>query len=114
MDVPLPLEEENVIRGIIRRESAIYGFHRLRTRKAGHIRFIEFHIKLDPQMSVNDSHNITKILEQNIREKFSESAINIHIEPCDGECEDICVAGCLLPEEKRKKYHNTHRNIKMF
>jgi hypothetical protein len=52
---------------------------------------------------VLDSHNITTGLEQKIKQKFPESAINIHIEPCDGECEDICAAGCLLPEEKKPR-----------
>ncbi len=104
MDVQLPPEEENYIRNIIiNNQPAIYGFHNLRTRKAGHVRFVEFHIKVDPQMSVADSHNITRTLEQSIRNKFPESSINIHIEPCDGECADICAAGCLLPEEKRPK-----------
>jgi cation diffusion facilitator family transporter len=101
LDVQLPPEEEDYIRGIISRQQAIYGFHHLRTRKAGHVRFVEFHIKVDPQMSVFESHSITKILKKNIKQKFPDSNINIHIEPCDGECSDICVAGCLLPEWKR-------------
>ena len=104
IDVKLPPEEENCIRNIIiSNQPAINGFHHLRTRKAGHVRFVEFHIKVDPQMSVLDSHNITTGLEQKIKQKFPESAINIHIEPCDGECEDICAAGCLLPEEKKPR-----------
>ena len=104
LDVKLPPEEEDCIRNIIiSNQPAINGFHHLRTRKAGNIRFVEFHIKVDPQMSVLDSHNITEGLEQNIRQKFPESAINIHIEPCDGECEDMCAAGCLLSEEKKPR-----------
>ena len=101
IDVKLPPEEEDCIRNIISHQPAINGFHHLRTRRAGNVRFVEFHIKVDPQMSVLDSHNITKGLEQNIGQKFPESAITIHIEPCDGECEDICAAGCLLPEGKK-------------
>jgi cation diffusion facilitator family transporter len=104
IDVQLPPEEEASIRNIIiNSKPAINGFHQLRTRKAGNVRFIEFHIKVDPQMSVADSHNITRTLEQNISNKFPESSINVHIEPCDGECEDICAAGCLLPAEKKPK-----------
>jgi cation diffusion facilitator family transporter len=109
LDVKLPPEEEDCIRNIIiSNQPAINGFHHLRTRKAGNIRFVEFHIKVDPQMSVLDSHNITEGLEQNIRQKFPESAINIHIEPCDGECEDMCAAGCLLPAEKKPKSLRHH------
>jgi cation diffusion facilitator family transporter len=101
MDVQLPPEEEKYIRDIISREHSIYGFHQLRTRKSGHSRFMEFHIKVDPQMTVQNSHNITRILKKNIKGRFPESTITIHIEPCDGECSDICVAGCLLPDWKR-------------
>ncbi len=108
VDVQLPPEEENFIRDIISSEHTICGFHQLRTRKAGHVRFVEFHIKVDPQMSVHDSHDITRALKQNIRKKFSECVITIHIEPCDGECSEMCVAGCLLPENKRQKIFHKH------
>jgi ferrous-iron efflux pump FieF len=103
MDVQLPPEEEGYVRNTITNNKRICGVHQLRTRKAGHIRFIEFHIKVDPQMSVHDSHGITKVLKQDIRQKFVDCVITIHIEPCDGECSDICVAGCLLPENKRSR-----------
>ena len=101
LEVKLPPEEEAFIRGIISHQPVIHGFHQLKTRKAGHVRFVEFHINVDPQMSVYDSHGITKTLKQNIRKKFADCVITIHIEPCDGACSDVCAAGCLLPEEKR-------------
>jgi cation diffusion facilitator family transporter len=102
MDVKLPADEESWIRDlIINFKPAIHGYHQLRTRKAGNFRFIEFHIKVDPQMTVEASHEITRIFKQDITQKFPQSSIIIHIEPCDGRCEDKCVAGCLLPKEKR-------------
>ena len=103
LDVKLPPEEEDYIRGIINHQPVIYGFHQLRTRKAGNVRFVEFHIKVDPQMSVLDSHSITKTLKQNIRKKFTDCVITIHIEPCDGECSDVCAAGCFLPEGRKPR-----------
>jgi cation diffusion facilitator family transporter len=104
MDVKLPPEEEDWIRNVIVScQPSLHGFHQLRTRKAGHFRFIEFHMKVDPQMTVIASHNITRTLKQTIRQKFPHSVITIHIEPCDGECTDICAAGCLLAEEKRPR-----------
>ena len=105
MDVKLPPEEEDWIRGVIVScKPSIRGFHQLRTRKAGHFRFIEFHIKVNPQMSVVDSHNITKGLKLRIRQRFPDSVITIHIEPCDGECADICAAGCLLSENEKLRF----------
>jgi len=102
MDVKLPGEEEDWLRQlIIRKQPSVHGFHQLKTRKAGNFRFIEFHIKVDPQMSVADSHAITEELSRSILRKFPDASVTIHIEPCDGKCEDKCVAGCLLPPEKR-------------
>jgi len=105
MDVKLPVEEEAMIRDIIAsHKPAVHGFHQLRTRRAGNFRFIEFHIKVGPKMTVEASHNITKEMKQSIREKFSDCVITIHIEPCDGRCTDVCVAGCLLAEDKRPRH----------
>jgi cation diffusion facilitator family transporter len=102
MDSQLPQEDEKWIRDvIISYKPTIHGFHQFRTRKAGNLRFIEFHIKVDPQMTVFSSHDITRTLKQRIREKFPNSSITIHTEPCDGECSEACIAGCLLPAEKR-------------
>ena len=104
MDVKLPAEEEAMIRDIIAsHKPAVHGFHQLRTRRAGNFRFIEFHIKVGPKMTVAASHNITKEMKQSIREKFSDCVITIHIEPCEGKCTEDCVAGCLLAEEKRPR-----------
>ena len=103
MDVKLPAEELTLIRNSIVNMQAVHGFHQLRTRRAGKIRFIEFHIKVDPQMTVEASHNITREMKRSIRGKFSDCVITIHIEPCDGSCTDSCLAGCLLAEDKRPR-----------
>ena len=102
MDMKLPPDEEDWIRDvIIGHRPEIHGYHQLRTRKAGNFRFIEFHIKVDPQMTVEGSHGITRELKRFIMDKFPSSTVTIHIEPCDGNCTDICKTGCLLPESKR-------------
>lgn len=102
MDVKLPRAEEEWIRNIIvGHKPEIHGYHQLRTRKAGNFRFIEFHIKVDPQMTVEASHGITRELKRLMRDKFAAVTITIHVEPCDGDCTEICVAGCLLPESRR-------------
>jgi divalent metal cation (Fe/Co/Zn/Cd) transporter len=80
----------------------IHGFHRLRTRKSGHFRFVEFHLKVDPDMSVQISHAITEDLSLSIEKQFPGTSVMIHIEPCDGDCEGDCLQGCLLPEQQRQ------------
>lgn len=103
LDVQLPEEEETWIQGLIREHAPdVHGFHRLRTRKSGHYRFVEFHLKVDPLMSVKASHLITEDLSRQITEKFPETSVTIHIEPCRAGCNGYCLSGCFLSEEERK------------
>lgn len=102
MDVKLPADEEGWIRSVIVcRRPEIHGYHQLRTRKAGNFRFIEFHVKVDPQMTVEASHGITRELKHVMMDRFPAATVTIHIEPCDGNCTEICVAGCLMPQARR-------------
>lgn len=106
LDVKLPAEEENWIRRIIlARRDQVRGYHHLRTRKAGNYRFVEFHIKVDGTMSVEASHDITRELKASIRRRFPDTSVTIHVEPCDGECPDECLDGCLMTAEERIHLH---------
>ena len=81
--------------------SVIHGCHAMRTRKAGHFRYVEFHIKVAPEMSVENAHAITVEVKEKITERFPHTSVLIHIEPCDGNCDARCLEGCLLPENER-------------
>ncbi|HEX7534637.1 MAG TPA: cation transporter dimerization domain-containing protein, partial [Syntrophales bacterium] len=112
MDVKLPAEEEARIRQLIMTQKpVIHGFHLLRTRKAGNYRFVDFHIKVDPSMSVEDSHKITDELSRSIENHFLNTSVTVHIEPCDGRCDDGCLSGCLLPENEQKAVMQKHRRV---
>lgn len=109
LDVQLPVEEVAWIRDLIlAHRPVIHGFHQLRTRKAGNFRFVEFHLKMDPQMTVETSHLITEELSAKIENHFPSSSVTIHIEPCDGDCVGNCLEGCLLTDETRR---NVTKNI---
>jgi cation diffusion facilitator family transporter len=98
LDSSLPLQEEEwIVKMIKAQKSCIHGFHDLRTRKSGGFRFVEFHIKVDPLMTVQDSHHITDEITARIKEQFQHISVTIHTEPCDGQCEAKCLEGCLLP-----------------
>jgi cation diffusion facilitator family transporter len=107
LDVNLPPEEEAWIRQrILGHRPLIHGFHQLRTRKSGHFRFVECHLKVDPLMTVRSSHEITEDLAAAIEEQYPDTSVTIHVEPCDGRCDAKCLAGCLLPEGKRREIQN--------
>jgi cation diffusion facilitator family transporter len=102
LDAKLPAGEEDWIRQrIFEHRPVVNGFHHLRTRKSGHFRFVEFHLKVDPRMSVVQSHDITEDISNSIQKHFPHTSVTVHIEPCDGDCVGSCLEGCLLTVEGR-------------
>jgi cation diffusion facilitator family transporter len=55
--------------------------HDLRTRFSGHMTFIEFHLVVPGQMTVEDAHVVCDRLEKALREKVGDALITIHVEP---------------------------------
>jgi cation diffusion facilitator family transporter len=103
IDTCLPEEEETWIRSQIESfRPAVYGFHRLLTRKSGATRFVEFHLLVNAKMSVEESHRITDEISDKIERHFAGTNVNIHIEPCDGICAPSCSSDCMMSEEERK------------
>lgn len=104
MDARLPREEAAWIRKLIlEHRPVIRGFHKMRTRKAGHFRFIEFHIQVDSEMTVETAHRLTQDISAGIKDKFPDSTVTIHVEPCRGDCLEKCLTGCILGEDERKR-----------
>jgi cation diffusion facilitator family transporter len=104
IDASLPPNERETIKDMIKGMfPQVHGFHKLLTRKAGNVRFIEFHMKVEPHMTVEHSHELAETISSMIRERFSGAHVTVHIEPCDGRCDSDCKEGCFLPEEKRKE-----------
>ncbi|MFH0921575.1 MAG: cation diffusion facilitator family transporter [Fibrobacterota bacterium] len=104
LDVSLPDEEEALIRHHIREFApTVRGFHRLRTRKAGAQRYVEFHMLVDGRMTVDESHRITDLLRDAIREHYPRTIVTIHIEPCENKCTEECKNDCLLIKKEREQ-----------
>lgn len=55
--------------------------HDLRTRTAGSVTFVEFHLVVPGTMTVQDSHNICDRIEDALRAHLGQAVINIHVEP---------------------------------
>lgn len=82
MDEALPEATLSRVREIIscNAEGAIEA-HDLRTRHAGRMTFIDFHLVVPGTMSVTDAHDICDRLEQALKEHVEDALITIHVEP---------------------------------
>ena len=82
LEKSLPREVEDEILAIISTTPNVYKPHNLRTRRIGANIAIEVHIRVDGSMTVNDSHEISRDIEQALREKYgAQTAVAIHVEP---------------------------------
>jgi cation diffusion facilitator family transporter len=102
LDVSLPEEEKWIRNELAKQDLPIRGFHHLRTRKAGATRFVDLHIVLDSHMSIQESHRISEQITDKIKERFPGTEVTLHEEPCDGDCPENCVTGCLNGGRKRR------------
>lgn len=55
--------------------------HDIRTRQAGRITFIEFHLVVPGAMSVEDAHAICDRIEAKLRDGVGDTQVTIHVEP---------------------------------
>ena len=82
MEKSLPEEEEKFIWDAVAEDSSLHELHHLRTRRVGQVVSIEMHIRMAGDISLNESHRHSVILEKKLRGHFGQNAvINIHIEP---------------------------------
>lgn len=82
MDEAVPELTLEQIRAIISdKATGAIEAHDLRTRHAGSVTFIDFHLVVDGQTTVEDAHAICDRIEQSLRAKLSDAQITIHVEP---------------------------------
>ena len=82
MDEAVPNQQLAVICRVIesQRDGTIE-VHDVKTRTAGRVTFIEFHLVVDGQMSVAASHAICDRLERALRQAIEGAVVTIHVEP---------------------------------
>jgi cation diffusion facilitator family transporter len=83
LDETLPREELDEIRRCVRehRGDIIWGYHKLRARRAGSRRHIDLHITVDDDLTVNEAHEVAEHIAGDIRECIPNSDVLVHIEP---------------------------------
>jgi cation diffusion facilitator family transporter len=84
LDESLPYEELDIIERTIEEEveseRAIRGFHKLRARKSGAQRHVDFHLQLRSETTLGEAHKISDGLEERIKRSLPNSDVLIHLE----------------------------------
>jgi ferrous-iron efflux pump FieF len=81
MDKEWPEEKRRRFVEVAARHPELKGLHDLRTRTSGARDFVQFHVWMDPQMSVADAHRVLDEVEAKLEAEFPGAEILIHIDP---------------------------------
>jgi ferrous-iron efflux pump FieF len=82
MDVALPDDEiAAVIEAIERSDPSVTGYRELRTRRAAGVRFIDFELCIDRNVSFERAHEATEKVKAAIRDRFPRTVVTVHAEP---------------------------------
>lgn len=79
LDTALSGAELEKLTGILTEMGISY--HDLRTRAAGHQRFVEFHLDVPPHETIETIHRQCDMIEQRLESEFREINVVIHPEP---------------------------------
>ena len=81
LDQEIQSDDRDRIREIALDHPKVLGFHDLRTRDTGRKYIIQFHLELDPNMSLLESHEITDEVTDNVLKLYPDSELIIHTDP---------------------------------
>ncbi|WP_168704377.1 cation diffusion facilitator family transporter [Gordonia paraffinivorans] len=82
MDSALPDEQLEAIEAVLDRHRADgIVFHDIRTREAGHQRFVQLHMLVPGDWSVQRAHDLAEEVEGELHDAVADLSITTHIEP---------------------------------
>ena len=81
MDRELSEEERERIKTVALSHPEVINIHDLRTRASGVQNFIQFHLELDPEITLNEAHRISDDVEAQIMKEFPGAEVLIHQDP---------------------------------
>lgn len=81
MDREWPEARRRAFLAIANAHPELQGIHDLRTRTSGSRDFVQFHVWVDPDMSVGDAHRVMDEVEHKLQAAFPDIEILIHPDP---------------------------------
>jgi ferrous-iron efflux pump FieF len=81
MDHEWPEEKKARFLEVAARHPELRGLHDLRTRTSGNRDFVQFHVAVDPDMTVTEAHHVMDEIEEKLLVEFPGVEILIHPDP---------------------------------
>lgn len=98
MDKEWPEEKREAFVEVLSRHPDIRGVHDLRTRTSGADDFVQFHMAVDPKLTIAQAHDLMDEVEARLAREFPGVEVLIHPDP-EGLINEVGVAAEeLLPE----------------
>jgi ferrous-iron efflux pump FieF len=94
MDQEWPEEERHAFLAAAAEYPLLKGLHDLRTRKSGTLRFVQFHVWVPADWTVQQAHDRLDVIEEELQQRFPGTEILIHVDP-EGQTD----RETLLPQE---------------
>jgi len=85
MDEDCPEAEAKIMEILERYESRYVDYHDVKSRRSGGQVFAELHLSVDGSLTVEETHEFTDHLEEDLRNELPEVTITIHVEPYTDE-----------------------------
>lgn len=95
MDKEWPAEKRARFLEVVARHPELRGLHDLRTRTSGDRDFVQFHVAVDPAMTIRTAHDVMDEIEAKLLAEFPGVEILIHpdpeghVDPTDLSSEDL-------------------------
>ncbi len=75
-------DEKEILMKIIRKTNGVADPHNLKTRRIGSTIAVDVHIRVNPDLTVLESHTIATAVENGIKDEFGENSfVSVHVEP---------------------------------
>ena len=81
MDNSCKAEEAKIREVMLRHKFRFVDFHDMKTRRNGNQVFAELHLSVDGSLSVNEAHELTDHLEEELKNELPNAFLTIHVEP---------------------------------
>jgi ferrous-iron efflux pump FieF len=81
MDREWPEDERQAFLDAASDYPELKGLHDLRTRKSGTVRFVQFHVWVPADWTVQQAHDCLDLVEERLQERFPGTEILIHVDP---------------------------------